>query len=275
MRDAQQLALKLPNVGYASNTDHGAGCNIHPPPKQYCGERLGDSALAIVYKQQLHWRSPTFKSATSSSVANPADPNSAVVTVTVSLHDTSNKGMTTDIYPFNYVEGVDCTALNNKTARTCAWAAVRSNDQWFNATVVASGFNLILAATVALDTAAGETVESAAPTGSSYGWGAIPMSKCLATYLLRAYYVLTSCLLSGLPSAHLITWLPNACLSDFIAQCFTHTNWYSPPYSHTPPPPSSERLRRRHWPARPSLEHHLPHRHVHHHHCLHMAFLCC
>ena len=23
-----------PQVGYATNADHGAGCNIHPPPKQ-------------------------------------------------------------------------------------------------------------------------------------------------------------------------------------------------------------------------------------------------
>ena len=34
MRDAQQMALKLPNVGYSTNADHGAGCNIHPPPKE-------------------------------------------------------------------------------------------------------------------------------------------------------------------------------------------------------------------------------------------------
>ena len=27
-------ALALPNVGYATNADHGAGCNIHPPGKQ-------------------------------------------------------------------------------------------------------------------------------------------------------------------------------------------------------------------------------------------------
>jgi hypothetical protein len=182
------------------------------PPKQYCGERLGDSALAIAYKQkvsglqvqpqyrqcsrsihcltcpdlllslsplgshQVQWKSPTFKTATYSSIAHPTDPGSAIVTVVVSLHDTSNKGMT-EMYPFNYVQGVNCTTLNNKTARTCAWAAVQSNRKWFNATVTASGFNLILAATATLDTAAGETVGSAVPTDCAYGWGAIPMSK--------------------------------------------------------------------------------------------------
>ena len=27
-------ARAVPQVGYATNADHGAGCNIHPPPKQ-------------------------------------------------------------------------------------------------------------------------------------------------------------------------------------------------------------------------------------------------
>ena len=44
MRRAQMEALRLPMVGYATNADHGAGCNIHPPPKQYCGARLGNPA---------------------------------------------------------------------------------------------------------------------------------------------------------------------------------------------------------------------------------------
>jgi hypothetical protein len=175
MRDAQQKALKLPDVGYATNADHGAGCNIHPPPKQYCATRLGNSALAIAYKQPIQWKSPTFKSATSTSVAHPTEPNTAAVSVTVSLNDASVTGMDTNTYPFNYVNGVDCTALNAKTPNTCAWAAVMSNGKWVNATATSSGANLVLTADVALDTTAGETVSSSAPTGSSYGWGAIPM----------------------------------------------------------------------------------------------------
>ena len=33
MREAQMEALKLDMVGYATNADHGAGCNIHPRKK--------------------------------------------------------------------------------------------------------------------------------------------------------------------------------------------------------------------------------------------------
>jgi hypothetical protein len=179
MRDAQQMALKLPNVGYATNTDHGAGCNIHPPPKQYCGTRLGNSALAIAYKQPIQWKSPSFESASSTSVAHPTEPNTAAVSVTVSLHDASAAGMDTSTYPFNYVRSLtgqnNCTELNAKTPNICAWASVLSNGKWVNATVTSSGANLVLTAAVALDLTAGETVESAAPSGSSYGWGAIPM----------------------------------------------------------------------------------------------------
>merc|ERR1719407_398711 len=64
MRDAQLAALALQKVGYATNADHGAGCNIHPPPKQFCGERLGDSARALQYGQKVAWRSPTYAGAT-------------------------------------------------------------------------------------------------------------------------------------------------------------------------------------------------------------------
>ena len=35
----QMSALKLPKVGYATNADHGAGCYIRPPSKQYCAQR--------------------------------------------------------------------------------------------------------------------------------------------------------------------------------------------------------------------------------------------
>jgi len=45
--NGQMSALSLPNVGYATNADHGAGCNLHPSTKQYCAKRL-PSAL-------LHW----------------------------------------------------------------------------------------------------------------------------------------------------------------------------------------------------------------------------
>jgi sialate O-acetylesterase len=58
--NGQMSALSLPNVGYATNADHGAGCDLHPPPKQYVAKRLAISALALVYKQKVMWKSPSF-----------------------------------------------------------------------------------------------------------------------------------------------------------------------------------------------------------------------
>ena len=46
-----QPSMAFLKVGYATNADHGAGCNIHPPPKQYCATRLANSALALQYEQ--------------------------------------------------------------------------------------------------------------------------------------------------------------------------------------------------------------------------------
>ena len=61
MRDAQLAAVTMQDAAYAVNSDHGAGCDIHPPPKQFCGRRLGDSALAKVYNQKISWQSPSYK----------------------------------------------------------------------------------------------------------------------------------------------------------------------------------------------------------------------
>ena len=61
MRDAQRAAVTKQGAAYAVNSDHGAGCDIHPPPKQFCGRRLGDSALAMVYNQKISWQSPSYK----------------------------------------------------------------------------------------------------------------------------------------------------------------------------------------------------------------------
>ena len=61
MRQAQMEVLDdEKNIGYATNADHGAGCNIHPPSKQYCGARLGRSALALQYGKSIHWKSPSY-----------------------------------------------------------------------------------------------------------------------------------------------------------------------------------------------------------------------
>merc|ERR1719401_2343211 len=76
----QMSALVLPKIGYATNADHGAGCNIHPHPKQYCAQRLVKSALALQYGQAIAWKSPSFKS----SVASASPPS-----VQVTLNDVS------------------------------------------------------------------------------------------------------------------------------------------------------------------------------------------
>jgi len=63
MRDAQMSGAALHKVGWATNADAGFGCNIHPPAKQYCGTRLGRSALAVQYGHALQWRSPSYLAA--------------------------------------------------------------------------------------------------------------------------------------------------------------------------------------------------------------------
>lgn len=85
MREAQMAALALPNVGYATNADHGMGCNIHPAPKQYCGKRLATSALALHYKQDAVWRSPTYKGA--AQLVASSERTSTFARLAVSLND--------------------------------------------------------------------------------------------------------------------------------------------------------------------------------------------
>ena len=86
----QMAALTLPKVGYATNADHGAGCNIHPPPKQYCATRLANSALALQYNKPTAWKSPSFASQKCNSPA--------VGSVTVTLQDVGGNGLRDDQY---------------------------------------------------------------------------------------------------------------------------------------------------------------------------------
>lgn len=154
----QMSALALPKVGYATNADHGTGCNIHPAPKQYCAQRLAKSVLALQYGKDVAWRSPTFKSSTAS-----ASPPSVLVT----LNDVSSSGLRDDQYPFNY-QFMDCDSTENPGK--CAWAELQGQDgSWVNATVtVESGSALRLTAIP------GSNLDGA-PVASRYGWGAVPM----------------------------------------------------------------------------------------------------
>jgi len=155
----QMSALSLPNVGYATNADHGAGCNIHPPPKQYCAKRLANSAMALVYGHNIRWKSPSFKG----QVASASPP-----AVTVALKDVSPSGLRDDQYPFNYLDGkFSC----EQSAGKCSWAELQFADgSWVNATiaVAAGGGAVILSAPAA-------SSDTGAPVASRYGWGAVPM----------------------------------------------------------------------------------------------------
>jgi hypothetical protein len=161
MRSSQMAAQKLPKVGYATNADHGAGCNIHPPPKQYCGKRLANSALALQYNKPIAWKSPTYQS----QVVTGAS-------VTVKLNDVSTAGLSDDTYPFNYLNGaLNCTALNAKTPGTCAWASLKIAGAWVNATIQMKGGDVMLTAAVATP----PSLAGAVPTASAYAWGSVPM----------------------------------------------------------------------------------------------------
>uniref|UniRef100_A0A7S3AGB6 Uncharacterized protein n=1 Tax=Haptolina ericina TaxID=156174 RepID=A0A7S3AGB6_9EUKA len=153
-------ALKLPNVGYATNADHGAGCNIHPPPKQYCGARLGDSAASLVYKSATPWRSPTFAYA-----SGVVTGTTAIVTVT--LNDVGAAGLTTDVYPYNYLGGSACPSPGY-----CVWASITlSTGQTLNATVGTSADKRKLLLTAEVPKEASD----ANVTGHMYAWGAVPL----------------------------------------------------------------------------------------------------
>lgn len=154
LREAQMAALALDGVGYAVNADHGAGCNIHPPPKQHCAKRLAASALAITYGQAAPWLSPSYKSAVGGAAS-----------ATVALNDVGAAGLVA--LPSANAGTVNCTA----SAGSCAWAALQFDDAaktWVNATVslTADAQSVVLAA----PPPAGSTKVIA----TSYAFGAVP-----------------------------------------------------------------------------------------------------
>jgi sialate O-acetylesterase len=163
MRATQIQAFeKLDNIGYATNADHGAGCNIHPPPKQYCGYRLGDSALKIVYNFSKAWQSPNMTSQTFA-----ASPPSATITV----DSVSAVGLSADTRPFN--EGqVNCSLPQ----AGCAWASLKLADgTWANATIAVSDDKQGITFTVPNLARLSAAAQAGPPTASAYGWGANPM----------------------------------------------------------------------------------------------------
>ncbi len=63
-REAQTLALQLPNTAQAVLIDLGEATDIHPRNKRDVGERLAKTALARDYGRDIPWSGPLFQSAT-------------------------------------------------------------------------------------------------------------------------------------------------------------------------------------------------------------------
>jgi hypothetical protein len=163
MRVAQMAAVTAQGAAYAVNADHGAGCDIHPPQKQNCGYRLGNSALALQYKKAITWKSPSFSSQTLGASS-----------ATVALNDVTAAGL--QLRPSANAGTVNCTASKG----VCAWASLQFNDAaatWVNGTVALTGDGMGMV--ISAPPPAGAT----AATASSYGWGAVPF---LTVYLAEA-----------------------------------------------------------------------------------------
>ena len=62
LREAQMMTLSLPNTGMAVTTDIGNSTDIHPKDKQDVGKRLAAIALNHVYKKNVVYSGPLYKS---------------------------------------------------------------------------------------------------------------------------------------------------------------------------------------------------------------------
>jgi sialate O-acetylesterase len=60
LREAQSMALKLPNTAMATAIDLGEADDIHPKKKEEVGKRLALAALKLVYNKDLDAQGPTF-----------------------------------------------------------------------------------------------------------------------------------------------------------------------------------------------------------------------
>ncbi len=61
LREAQAMALELPNTGLAVAIDIGDAADIHPKNKQDVGKRLALSARKIAYGEDIVYSGPTYK----------------------------------------------------------------------------------------------------------------------------------------------------------------------------------------------------------------------
>lgn len=101
LREAQNVALQLPNTGVAVTTDIGDAFNIHPRDKADVGYRLAATALSQVYHLPDFFQSPLFATADFSN-------NSA----TVSFTHAEGGLVAKDIY--GYVKGFELAGPDHK-----------------------------------------------------------------------------------------------------------------------------------------------------------------
>lgn len=175
------VTLKNPNsgpIGYATNADHGFGCNVHPPYKQYCGKRLGNSALALIYEsnhetrhdeEPIAWQSPSYLNST---LSIHCDNDLTIYTAVVTLQNVTKDGLYCLDPPYNLLGGTfNCSG---QPPMTCAWAAMKVTDAgWVNATVsVQLPDQIVLTVTATGTGVVGNVWEM---EGTSYGWGSVPM----------------------------------------------------------------------------------------------------
>lgn len=61
LREAQAMALSLPNTAMAVALDIGDAANIHPPNKQETARRLALAARAVAYGKKVVYQGPTYE----------------------------------------------------------------------------------------------------------------------------------------------------------------------------------------------------------------------
>lgn len=123
LREAQAMALKLPNTGMAVTSDIGESSDIHPRNKQDVGDRLAAEALRIAYGQNRVTSGPVFDGMT-------VDDNR----VTVTFKNTGGGLMTKDKY--GYLRGFEVAGDDQKFCP--ARAFIVGNKVLVNASMVAA-----------------------------------------------------------------------------------------------------------------------------------------
>ena len=165
MRDVQLHSVSLlSNVGWATNADHGAGCDIHPGAKGFVGRRLAASAMAVKYGATdgaFEWKSPIYETATY------LGEGEVKVTVSKKSGGRDTSRTLKDVDPFNRGT-VDCSGDG---AGQCSWGGVLFEDGvWRNATLSVLGKDeILMSVNEAFDASWGNA------TATTYGFTAIPM----------------------------------------------------------------------------------------------------